>query len=75
MDTFCTISFRYASLPRNQNGSVRQEIAAAPPASYSLAISTYGKSGAINPLEGEAFFASQIKDNPSARSACSNAGI
>ena len=56
----CEISCRYASFPRNRNGSVRQEIADAPAASYSLAMSRYGKSEAISPFEGDAFFTSQI---------------
>ena len=39
-------------------------MADAPAASYSFAISIYGKSGAISPLDGEAFFTSQINEIP-----------
>ena len=72
--TAAVISFRYSSLPKNQCGSVRQEIASAPAASYSFAICRYGKSGAINPFEGEAFFTSQMNDIPGFLSAFRNDG-
>ena len=70
--TAAAISRRYSSLPRKKSGSVRQEMAAAPAASYSRAIDRYGNSAAISPLDGEAFFTSQIKEMPGAPSAFSN---
>ena len=36
-------------------------MAAAPATSYSLAMSKYGKCSAIMPLDGDAFFTSQMK--------------
>ena len=64
MDTASAISSRYRSLPKNHLGSVSTEMASAPASSYSLAICRYGKSGAMSPLEGEAFLHSQIKERP-----------
>ena len=60
METADVISFKYLSLPRNHFGSVNTEIQSAPAASYSREICKYGKSGAINPFEGDAFFTSQM---------------
>ena len=58
--------------PLNQYGSVKTEMASAPAASYSLAISTYGKSGAIRPFEGLARLTSHMKLSSPLRSASSN---
>ena len=72
IETAPAISLKYSSLPINHFGSVRHDIAAAPAASYSLAISRYGKSSAITPFDGDAFLTSQINEIPSAASAFSN---
>ena len=54
-------------------GSVSsKEIADAPARSYCRAISRYGKSTAISPLDGDAFLTSQITEIPGAASAFSN---
>jgi len=45
-------------------GAPDDVIAAAPAASYSLAMSRYGKCSAITPFEGDAFLTSQIKEIP-----------
>ncbi len=66
------ISARYSSRPRNQNGSVKHDIAAAPAASYSRATATGSMSGAIMPFEGEAFLTSAITCTPGRESATSN---
>ena len=63
MCTVLAISFKYSSLPRKYSGSVKTEIAAAPADSYSLAMVRYGKSGAISPFDGDAFFTSQINES------------
>ena len=69
--TVSVISFRKRFSPRNHLGSVSTEMQEAPAASYSFAISRYGKSGAISPLEGDAFLHSQIKPMSVPDSACS----
>ena len=73
--TAAVISFKYSSLPRNQCGSVKQEIQSAPASSYSFAIARYGKSDAIRPFDGLAFLTSQINEIPSFRSAFSNSKL
>ena len=69
MFTWEAISFKYSSLPRNHFGSVRTEMQSAPAASYSRAIARYGKSGAIRPLDGDAFLHSQMKERSGVRRA------
>ena len=51
---------RYSKFPLKKCGSVRTEIAFAPPFSYSFAISTGAKFGLISPLLGLAFLTSAM---------------
>ena len=69
--TPAAISCRYSSRPKNQNGSVKHDIAAAPARSYSRATASGSMSGAIMPFEGDAFFTSQMNCTPARSSATS----
>ena len=59
-ELICLIAARYSKFPLKKCGSVRTEIAFAPPFSYSLAISTGVKFCLISPLLGLAFLTSAM---------------
>ena len=65
VSTESAISSRNLSSPRKYFGSVSTEIAEAPADAYSLAMSRYGKSSLMTPLDGDAFLTSHIRDIPS----------